>query len=174
MVTGDRCGPPRRKNQVTIEDLLRRIDFHGALSRRALLKAVTATPIAYSAIKPAQGFGVNSNRRRTLVYVGTETKSTDAAANGKGICPFEMNPATGELSLFKQAAEIGSPSCLVFHPSGQSLHTINNKPCVRCDIAGRADDFNCPILGSQSHFPNKIALQCVRTTNPFRRDRSGD
>jgi hypothetical protein len=184
-VTGDRCGPPRRKNQVTIEDLLLRIDFHGALSRRAFLKAASAAPVAYSAIKPARGFLGNSNRRRTLVYVGTATKSTDGGANGKRIHRFEMNPATGELSFFKRAAEIGSPSWLVFHPSGQSLDTINNQPCVRRDIAGRSDDFNCRVFGSRGHFPNKITLPCVRNwnygsqenatgaTNPFRRDRSG-
>ena len=62
---------------------------------------------------------------RQFAYVGTYTGPVDGAANGKGIYLFEMNPATGELSLIKLAAETASPSWLTFHPSGQYLYATN-------------------------------------------------
>ena len=62
---------------------------------------------------------------RQFAYVGTYTEPADGVANGRGICLFEMNPATGELSLIKLAAETASPSWLSFHPSGQYLYATN-------------------------------------------------
>ena len=63
--------------------------------------------------------------QRILAYVGTDTKSVDGAANGKGIYLFEMNPHTGELLLLKLAAETTSPSWLTLHPSGRYLYAVN-------------------------------------------------
>ncbi len=115
----------REKNQLTLEDSLQRIHQNHLPSRRNFLKTATVVAMAYTAIKPAQGFQVGSNPRKILAYVGTDTRPVDGAANGKGIYLFEMNPATGELSLIQLAAATASPSWLTFHPSGQYLYATN-------------------------------------------------
>ena len=62
---------------------------------------------------------------RILAYVGTDTKPVDGAANGEGIYLFEMNPATGALTLIKLAAATASPSWIALAPSGNFLYAIN-------------------------------------------------
>jgi 6-phosphogluconolactonase (cycloisomerase 2 family) len=111
--------------QLKFEDSLRQIGFQGLASRRAFLKTSAALCLAYSTTKPIQGLALDSGGRRTLAYVGTDTKPVDGAANGKGIYLFEMNPRTGELLLLKLAAETASPSWLTFHPTGRYLYAIN-------------------------------------------------
>ncbi len=104
---------------MTLEDSIQKID-----SRRDFLKTAAAFAIAYSAIEPVWGLG-DTSVRKILAYVGTDTKPVDGAANGKGIYLYEMNPATGELSLIKLAAETTSPTSLAFHPSGKYLYATN-------------------------------------------------
>lgn len=107
------------------DDSFRQIDFQVATSRRAFLKTGSALCLAYSTTRPTKGLTLDSVGRRILVYVGTDTKPVDGAANGKGIYLFEMNAWSGELSLLKLAAEATSPSWLTLHPSGRYLYAIN-------------------------------------------------
>src|SRR6202167_2914487 len=64
--------------------------------------------------------------RKILAYVGTYSTAVDGGGgNGKGIYLFEMNPASGELSLIKLAAEGRNASWLSLDPSGRYLFAAN-------------------------------------------------
>ena len=45
--------------------------------------------------------------------------------NGKGISLFEMNPASGELTLIELAAEAHNAAWLSLDPSGRFLYAAN-------------------------------------------------
>jgi 6-phosphogluconolactonase len=92
------------------------------VSRRTFLVGLTAVG-ACSAIRAA---GESSAAERPIrAYVGTDTTPVDGAANGKGLYLFEVDPATGELTLLKLAAETASPSWITLHPSGNYLYAVN-------------------------------------------------
>jgi 6-phosphogluconolactonase len=64
--------------------------------------------------------------RKVWVYAGTYSKAIDGGgSNGKGIYLFEMNPASGELTLIKLAAEGRNASWLSLDPSGRYLYAAN-------------------------------------------------
>ncbi len=87
-------------------------------SRRNFMKGAAACAMAYRATMRAQG-------DRLLAYVGTDSKPVDGPANGKGIYLYEINQATGGLSLLHLAAETTSPSWLSLHPSHRYLYCVN-------------------------------------------------
>ncbi len=97
------------------------LDGRSATSRRAFLKSATVLAIASVAVSPAAGL----NRRRTLAYVGTDTSPVDGTAYGKGICLFEMDLTTGELSFIKIVSGTANPTWIVLHPSGKYLYAGN-------------------------------------------------
>jgi 6-phosphogluconolactonase len=68
-------------------------------------------------------FGLTSHK--TFAYVGTDTSPVDGAANGEGIYLFEMDSATGGLSLVKLAAKTANPTWITVHPSGRYLYASN-------------------------------------------------
>jgi 6-phosphogluconolactonase len=90
-----------------------------ALSRRTFIKGAAAFQFARAA------YASQAEPGKVLVYVGTDTKPVDGAANGKGIYLFEMEPESGELKLVGLAAETVSPSWLTLHPSGKYLYCVN-------------------------------------------------
>jgi len=100
-------------------------EFSVAPSRRTFLKAATAFAVAYSAGRSARAMPFYSEGGRNLVYVGTDTRPVDGAANGKGIYLYEVNEETGALSLIRLAAETVSPSWLSLHPTGKYLYAVN-------------------------------------------------
>ena len=83
------------------------------ISRRELLKKSAAFAIFYGVLRPALG-----QSRKTFAYVGTYT---GRGGNGKGIYLFDLNRATGELTLIKLAAEASNPSWLSLDLSGRYL-----------------------------------------------------
>jgi 6-phosphogluconolactonase len=89
-------------------------------NRRDLLKASIAFTILSSMPRPLRAVG-----QKVLAYVGTYSSPVDGGGNGKGIYLFEMNPATGELSLVDLAAAAANASWLSFDPSGRFLYTAN-------------------------------------------------
>jgi 6-phosphogluconolactonase len=91
------------------------------ISRRELLRGSMAVAALASAPRLVQA----ASGQRTLAYVGTSTTPGDGAGNGKGIYLFEMNPATGALTLIELAAEARSPLWLSFDPSGRFLYVAN-------------------------------------------------
>jgi 6-phosphogluconolactonase (cycloisomerase 2 family) len=90
-----------------------------AVSRRSFLKTSAAFAVASSAM--ASGAVAATGRRKTLAYVGTNTRN----AHGKGIYLFERDPATGKLTLLKLAADAVNSTWLAFHPSGRHLYAIH-------------------------------------------------
>ncbi len=105
-----------------LKGLPRQNDLQGQISRRAFTKSAVAFAVANAAMRPAMA---QTNRRRMLAYVGTDTSPVDGTANGKGIYLFEMDPVTGELSQIKLAAQSFNPTWLALHPSGRYLYAGN-------------------------------------------------
>jgi len=92
-----------------------------AVSRRSFIGGAVACTLAYTTVYAAQG----RHTGRLLAYVGTDTKPVDGTAWGKGIYLYEVDAATGDLSLLRLAAETPSPSWLTLHPSGRFLYSVN-------------------------------------------------
>jgi len=100
-------------------------------SRRSFLKegvsfAAAAPWLAHAGqTRTARGPG------RVLAYVGTTSMKEgppDYLGNGQGICLFEMDPATGALSLRETFANASNPSWLAFDPSRTHLYAVNEIP----------------------------------------------
>jgi 6-phosphogluconolactonase len=97
----------------------------GNLSRRQLLQR-SAAFATLSVLGPVRGSAMEGPNRKILAYVGTYSTAVDGGGgNGKGIYLFEMNPASGELSLIKLAAEGRNASWLSLDPSGRYLFAAN-------------------------------------------------
>jgi len=97
----------------------------GNISRRELLQGSAAFAIL-SALRPVSGSAMVDPNRKVLVYAGTYSTAVDVGgSNGKGIYLFEMNPASGELTLIKLAAEARNASWLSFDPSRRYLYAGN-------------------------------------------------
>jgi 6-phosphogluconolactonase len=94
----------------------------GNISRRELLRGSTALAVLAAAPRLAQA----ASGQRTLAYVGTYSTPADGGGNGKGIYLFEMNPASGELSLIELAAAAHNASWLSFDPSGRYLYAASD------------------------------------------------
>lgn len=95
------------------------------ISRRELLQGSGAFALL-SALRPVRGSAMVGPNRKVLVYVGTYSTAVDGGGgNGKGIYLFEMNTASGELTLIKLAAEAHNASWLSFDPSGRYLYAGN-------------------------------------------------
>ena len=89
-------------------------------NRRDLLKASIAFTMLSSIPRPLRAVG-----QKLLAYVGTYSSPVDGGGNGKGIYLFEMNPATGELTLVDLAAAAPNASWLSLDPSGRFLYAAN-------------------------------------------------
>jgi 6-phosphogluconolactonase len=95
------------------------------ISRRELLQGSAALAI-FSVLRPVRGAAMVGTSRKVLVYAGTYSTAVDGGgSNGKGIYLFEMNPASGELTLIKLAAETRNASWLSLDPSGRYLYAGN-------------------------------------------------
>jgi 6-phosphogluconolactonase len=90
------------------------------MNRRDLLKASISFAMLSSIPRPLRAIG-----QKTLAYVGTYSSPVDGGGNGKGIYLFEMNPATGELTLVDLAAAAPNASWLSLDPSGRFLYAAN-------------------------------------------------
>ncbi len=67
-------------------------------------------------------------QRPVLVYVGTYSSPEGpegSHGNGKGICLFEMDPATGKLTAKDIFASDNNPSWLAFSPDRSHLYSAN-------------------------------------------------
>lgn len=96
-------------------DLMERTQEAGtSLSRRTLLKNSFAFAALCAVIKPVYGAGAD---HKIWAYV-----ASDEEANEKGIFLYEMNPATGELTRIKLAADLRNASWLALDPSGRFLY----------------------------------------------------
>jgi 6-phosphogluconolactonase len=92
------------------------------VSRRQLLKSSAA--LAVMSLGARAAFGMGSGK--ILAYVGTYSSPIDGGAgNGKGIYLFEMELASGELTLVKLAAEARNASWLAVDPTGRYLYSVN-------------------------------------------------
>jgi 6-phosphogluconolactonase len=89
-------------------------------NRREILKASIAFTMLSSIPRPLRAVG-----QKLLAYVGTYSSPVDGGGNGKGIYLFEMNPATGELTLIDLAAPAPNASWLSLDPSGRFLYAAN-------------------------------------------------
>jgi 6-phosphogluconolactonase len=104
------------------------------ISRRELLHGATAFALL-SALTPVRGAAMVGPSRKVLVYAGTYSAAVDGGgSNGTGIYLFEMNPASGELSPIKLAAEARNASWLSLDPSGRYLYAGNEI----ADFGGRS------------------------------------
>jgi 6-phosphogluconolactonase len=92
-------------------------------NRRDLLKASISLAMLSSIPRPLRALGQKT--QKTLAYVGTYSSPVDGGGNGKGIYLFEMNPASGELTLVDLAAASPNASWLSLDPSGQFLYAAN-------------------------------------------------
>jgi 6-phosphogluconolactonase len=112
--------------QMAAQNIERKYGTGGNVSRRELLKESIALAVLYSVLRPVYGSAIGGQNRRLFAYVGTYGPSVDdGGGNGKGIYLFEMNPATGELSLIKLAAAARNASWLSLDPSGRYLYAAN-------------------------------------------------
>lgn len=98
-------------------------DFHGAFSRRGLLKGAAALTAARSLT--AQQSGESAHGQSILAYVGTYTGAIGNGGNGQGLYLFAISPQNGNLSLIKVVSEIASPSWIAFDPSRTHLYAVN-------------------------------------------------
>jgi 6-phosphogluconolactonase len=89
-------------------------------NRRDLLKTSIAFTMLSSIPRPLRAIG-----QKLLAYVGTYSSPVDGGGNGKGIYLFEMNPASGELTLVDLAAAAANASWLSLDPSGRFLYAAN-------------------------------------------------
>ncbi len=89
-------------------------------NRRDLLKTSIAFTVLSSMPSPLRAM-----EQKVLAYVGTYNSPVDGGGNGKGIYLFDMNPATGELTLVDLAAAAPNASWLSFDPSGRFLYAGN-------------------------------------------------
>jgi 6-phosphogluconolactonase len=106
---------------VKIDKIFNATDLRSTISRRTLMKASAVFAFSCVTLKAAVGL----SGRKTLAYVGTDTSPVDGTANGKGIYLFEMDSATGELSLIKLVAQSANPTWITVHPSGSYLYASN-------------------------------------------------
>jgi 6-phosphogluconolactonase len=95
------------------------------ISRRIFLKESIGLAVVSTAYKPLFGSGAGQNKK-IFAYVGTYSAPGANGGNGKGIYLFEMDPATGQLTLIKLAAELRNPTWLSFDPSGRFLYAAND------------------------------------------------
>lgn len=94
------------------------------ISRRKVLKSSAALVALCAATRGAPGYVAGNGK--ALAYVGTYSSPIDGGAgNGKGIYLFEMDLASGELTLVKLAAEARNASWLALNPSGRYLYSVN-------------------------------------------------
>jgi 6-phosphogluconolactonase len=93
---------------------------HMQTNRRDLLKASISLAMLSSIPRPLRAF-----EQKTLAYVGTYSSPVDGGGNGKGIYLFEMNPASGELTLIDLAAASPNASWLSLDSSGRFLYAAN-------------------------------------------------
>jgi 6-phosphogluconolactonase len=89
-------------------------------NRREILKASIASTMLSTLPRPLRAVG-----QKVLAYVGTYNSPVDGGGNGKGIYLFDMNPATGELTLVDLAAAAPNASWLSLDPSGRFLYAAN-------------------------------------------------
>jgi 6-phosphogluconolactonase len=114
------------RNKMNRPDTFNRDEGPSKPSRRKLLKNVGALALTYAAGERALARASGAGRGRLLGHVGTYNTPVDGGAgNGKGIYLFEMNAATGELTLLKLAAAARNPSWLCLDPSGRHLYSGN-------------------------------------------------
>jgi 6-phosphogluconolactonase len=90
------------------------------MNRRDLWKASVSFAVFSSMPKRLRALG-----QKTLAYVGTYSSPVDGGGNGKGIYLFEMDHASGELTLVDLAAASPNASWLSFDPSGRFLYAVN-------------------------------------------------
>jgi 6-phosphogluconolactonase len=108
------------------QDIHRKGEGRNTFSRRELLKQSTAFTLLYAAFEPSHALATERNSRKKLAYVGTYNSPVDGGqGNGKGIYLVEVNPATGELTPIKLAAECRNPSWLALDASGRYLYSVN-------------------------------------------------
>lgn len=94
--------------------------FSSQVSRRVLLKTVSAMPFA--------GRMLGQAPQTALAYVGTynSPKGPEGSkGNGTGICLFEVDLQSGSLKQREIIASGSNPSWLAFHPSGRFLFAAN-------------------------------------------------
>lgn len=94
-------------------------------SRRRLLRGAAAWAIAHSLAGAAPLCASAPRRAKLFAYVGTYTGAAGSGSNGEGIYLFEMDQATGELTLRGLAAPSRNPSWIVIHPSSKFLYAVN-------------------------------------------------
>jgi 6-phosphogluconolactonase len=97
-------------------------------SRRRFLKEAASFTAAAPRLSRAGQTRTASRPPRVLAYVGTYSLKEgppDYVGNGQGICLFEMNPATGALSLRETFASASSPAWLAFDPTRTHLYSAN-------------------------------------------------
>jgi 6-phosphogluconolactonase len=102
------------------------------ISRRIFLKESIALAVVSAGFRPLLGSGAGQNKK-IFAYVGTYSGPGASGGNGKGIYLFEMDAATGQLTLIKLAAELRNPSWLSFDPSGRFLFAAS-------DVEGSASE----------------------------------
>ena len=96
------------------------------LSRREMLKRSAALTAGFATLGSRHASAGGGSEPKRFAYVGTYDSSLDSGkGNGKGIYLFEMNPANGELTFVKLAAEARNPSWLALHPAGRFLYSAN-------------------------------------------------
>ena len=111
------------------EGVVHRTTKPGSKTSRRKFLTITASLAAATPLLAAAGQTRSApGPRRVLAYVGTYSMKEgqpDYVGNGKGICLFEMDPATGVLSLRETYPNPSSPAWLAFDPSQTHLYSAN-------------------------------------------------
>jgi 6-phosphogluconolactonase len=108
------------------QDIQRNAEARKTFSRRELLRQSASMTLLCAVYHATRAFAIEGKKRRILAYVGTYNHPVDGGGgNGKGIYLFEVDPATGKLTLLKLAAEARNPSWLALDASGRFLYSVN-------------------------------------------------
>ena len=93
-------------------------------SRRTFLKGAAALAVSSSVPDIARAIAIRSSTKK-FAYVGTYTGAVGGGSNGEGICRFDMETNSGELSHCQLVAKTPSPSWISIHPSRKYLYAVN-------------------------------------------------
>jgi 6-phosphogluconolactonase len=100
----------------------------GRTSRRSFLKGAAALGAGAPAFAQALKGHSGSSRQTILAYVGSYSlpQGPDGmTGRGQGIYLFEMNPATGDLTLREVIRENTNPSFMAYDSPGKHMYCVN-------------------------------------------------
>lgn len=124
----------------------------GTATRRVFLKNAAALAVAGPALGRSWQNSSASERRRVIAYAGSYSSPEGpegSKGNGEGIYVFEMDPATGALSLREIVHNSSNPSWLALSPSKTHLYASNETQTFQSASTGSVSAY--AIDGASGH-----------------------